>query len=208
MINHTFRIWLISLLIFLFLPMSIVFADYADGTYEIPFEMKEAGSDNTSIADSYFKKPANLSVNNGNYFIEMTITSSEWVKSLSGPYGAAKVLSEDQANNERVVQIQVDDLKNPVPLKMHVVVPEEIAGMPYDHEHTVRAVFNASSVPTKDQVTEKGSTDTKQEEATAPVQEAIENPPTNDSTPIVFYTILLIGAIAFFGIYRIRFARN
>ena len=56
------------------------FADIAEGTYEVNYEMKEAGNDNTSIADGYFSKPATLTVENGVKHIQLTVTSSSMVK--------------------------------------------------------------------------------------------------------------------------------
>src|SRR5690625_5808899 len=62
------------------LPKETVFADIADGTYEVNYEMKEAGSDNTSIADGYFSKPATLTVENGTKYIQLTVTSADMVE--------------------------------------------------------------------------------------------------------------------------------
>src|SRR5690625_4710534 len=174
-------------------------ATFADGTYSVPFELKEAGNNNTSIADGYFSKPATLVVKNGVNYIQLTTTESEWVKSISGPNGGSTVINE--SGNTRTVQLQVGDLSNPVNLKMHVVVPEDVAGMKYDHHHTVRAVFDVSGVSTAT----SGSSDTADQSGTG---DAVENPQTGDTSSIGLYVVLLVSSIAVLAFYRLRLARN
>lgn len=192
-------------------PVGTVFADMADGTYDVPFELKEAGSDSTSIADGYFSKPAKLIVENGTSTVQLTITNSEWVKSLSGPQGAASVVSEDKSNDSRTVQMEVGDLSQPVTMNMHVVVPEEIAGMEYDNNHTVRGAFDVSGVPAKAtpaQTNDEEKNADNQSEQPVAETTAEENPPTGDRTSIGLYVALLLSSVVVFAIYRLRFARN
>lgn len=194
-------------------------ATYADGTYDISFEMKEAGSDNTSIADGYFTKPAKLVVKNGANYIQLTTNESDWIKSMSGPMGSATDVSE--SGNTRTVQFEVGDLSNPVNMKMHVVVPEEIAGMEYDHNHSVRVVFNADNIPAATNESAEESTEAKDEveQVTAGADDTAEknpkaddttekNPKTGDTTPIGVYVFLLLASIAVLVIYETRFAKN
>src|SRR5699024_7125677 len=117
-------------------------------------------------------------------------------KSLSGPYGAAQVISD--SGDTRVVKLQVGDMNQPVTLNMHVVVPEEIAGMEYDNHHTARAVF--SGVPDL-------SSDTSNTEESA-AGGTVENPPTGDSTPIAMYVTLILASVGAFVVYRLRVART
>src|SRR5690625_4275252 len=206
--NKRFSLFFVlSVMIFTlaYLPMGSVVADIADGTYDVPFELKESGSENTSIADGYFSKPATLIVKNGQKNIQLTITNSEWVKALSGPHGNATVIHEDEANDMRTVQLQVGDLSNAVTLKMHVVVPEDVAGMPYDHEHTVRAVFDVSNI--KNNSNNEGSTSTNDGGTSTSDHQSndvVENPQTSDNSPIALYVILLITSVAVFTFYKLR----
>src|SRR5699024_12761708 len=105
------------------LPQETVFADIADGTYEINYEMKEAGNENTSIADGYFSKPATLTVENGTKYIQLTVTNADMVESLSGPNGPVDVISE--GDDTRTVKFSVDgDVTQPVNMEMHIIVPD------------------------------------------------------------------------------------
>ena len=64
------------------LPSNNVLAAFEDGTYQINYEVKEDGSNNTSIADGYFKKPAKLTVQNGVQTVQITLTESDMIKSI------------------------------------------------------------------------------------------------------------------------------
>lgn len=193
------------------LPVGTVFAAYADGTYSVPVEIKENNSNNVSIADGYFDNTAKLVVENGVNYIHLTVSSAEYVKSVSGPNGSAQVISE--SGNTKTLKLQVGDLSQPITLNMHIVVPKDVAGMEYDNHHKTQAVFDVSNVPaagtgegTTDQTTEQTteeSTDT--ERAT---DQTVENPPTGDSTPIAMYIALLVGSAVVFAVYKFRFARN
>src|SRR5690625_4260512 len=99
---------------FVVLPTGSASASIADGSYQINYEMKEASSNSTSIADGYFTKPATLTVENGTQYIQLTVTSADMVKSLSAPSGPVDVVSEDTANDTRTVKFKVEDRKSVV----------------------------------------------------------------------------------------------
>ncbi len=174
-------------------PNGVASAAIADGTYKVNYEMKEANSNNTSIADGYFAKPATLTVKNGVQHIQLTVTSAEMIKSLSAPSGPVSVVSDN--GDTRTVKFQVDgDLSQPVNMKMHIVVPDL-----YDTTHTARAIFDVSGL--------KGAAATgKSGEAG---DKAVDNPPTGDNSSIALYVMLLVGAVAgMIVIRKLRPAHN
>lgn len=186
-------------------PFGIAFADIADGTYTIDYEMKEANSQNTSIADGYFSKPATLTVKNGVKHIQLTVTSSSMIKSLSAPSGPVDVISE--GGDTRTVKFSVDgDLSQPVNMDMHIVVPDskEMPGG-YDMNHTARAVFDVSEL---DKAGSGGEANTS-ENTTEGTGQAEDNPPTGDNSQIALYVMLLVGsAVAIFVVRKLRPVRN
>lgn len=194
-----FSIAIIAILVTItlaFFPTGSAFAQLADGTYDLPYSVKEAGNNNVSIADGYFSKPAKLIVKNGEKHVQMTIKEANYVKSLSN----TSVVSDN--GNTRVVQMKVNDLSQPVSVSMHIVVPEEVAGMPYDHDHTARFVFDASGLGSN---TSSGNAT---ESGAATTGDSVENPPTGDSTSIGLYVALLFGSIVVFSVYKLRFAKD
>src|SRR5699024_3145707 len=95
------------------LPVGTALAAYADGSYEISYEIKEAGNDNTSIEDGYFSKPATLTIEGGAQYIQLTLTSSDMIKSLSVEGTPVDVVSD--SGDTRVVKFKVNgDLTKPV----------------------------------------------------------------------------------------------
>lgn len=197
------------------LPANNVSAAFADGTYDINYEIKEAGGGSTSIADGYFTKPAKLTVKDGAQSIQLTVTSADMIKSLS--IGGSPVQVVSDSGDTRVVKFSASNLSNPINMKMHIVVPDL-----YDTEHGAQAVFDVSSVPAKSSEKTEAKEDEKTTEAPAPSKddgsnndsskgestEEVVNPPTGDDTPIALYLGLLIGSILVFALYKFRFARN
>src|SRR5699024_7955484 len=142
--------------------------------------------------------------------IQLTVTSSSMVKSLSAPSGPVNVVSEDKGNETRTVKFKVDNLSQPVNMEMHIVVPDL-----YDMTHTARADFDVSGLPAAGSATtEKDSTDdgvaatedngsgeaktenngSEKAEETASGK-AEENPPTGDNSSIALYAVLLVGSV-------------
>lgn len=195
--RKSFFIAIIAIITFVIFPTGSAFAQIADGTYSVPYSIKEAGNNNVSIADGYFNKPAKLIVKNGEQHVQMTINQADYVKSLSN----SSVVSE--SGNTRVVQMKVNDLSQPVTLNMHVVVPEEVAGMPYDNHHKARAFFDVSGLDSS-----SGTSGNESESGVTATGDSVENPPTGDNTSIALYVTLLLASIVIFSVYRIRFAKN
>src|SRR5699024_12437561 len=66
-----------------FLPVDSASAQIADGTYDVSYEMKEAGNNNTSIADGYFQKQEKVTVSGGTATVQFTVTTASMGKTLS-----------------------------------------------------------------------------------------------------------------------------
>lgn len=177
------------------LPQTADAASFKNGTYDVSYEIKEAGGSSTSIADGYFLKPAKITIENGTYYAQFTVKNAEWIKSVSGPYGAATVVSTDKANDRKVLKLRVSDISSPVDLSMHIVVPEEVAGMEYDNNHKAKAVFNTSDIPTGSNDS-SGTNDSTTNTSVTPEQ----NPKTGDEAPIIIFALLFVGA----GLFLVR----
>lgn len=193
------------------LPANTAFAAMADGTYDISYEIQEAGGGSVSIADGYFSKPAKLTVNGDSQSIQLTLTSADMIKSLSVQDTPVQVVSD--SGDTRVVKFSVSDASQPVNMAMHVIVPDL-----YDQNHEAQAIFDVGNVPAE------AATPADDEDETTPIPKKdedktegssdkttdkdVENPPTGDNTPISLYIGLLVGSIVLFSVYKFRFARN
>lgn len=186
---------LIATVLLILVPTNLSNVDAA--SQDVSYKIVEAGKDSVSIADGYFVKPAKYTEENGKNYVELTLREAQYIKALSGPYGAVQVLSDD--GSKRVVKMQVGDLSKPVALDMHIVVPEEIAGMVYDNQHKARAIFDASGIKSG------GSS----ESTVGSGVDKEENPRTSDQTPLALYSVLILGsgAVLFF-IWKRRATSN
>lgn len=121
----------------------------SDGTYSIDYNILQADNDSVSIANDYFEKPATLTVENGLYYLQITMNHSKWVKELKteqdDSFIDVHVVSEDATEDKRVVAINVgNDLSEPHALQMHVQI-EEMSPV-YDHNYSVRLAFDVDSM--------------------------------------------------------------
>lgn len=122
-----------------------------DGVYRINYSVLKGDTDEASRMSDYFSHPASLTVKNGKQTISFKVKDHKSVASLktekNGSYQEAKTVSKDEAKNTRVVSFDVDDLKNEVKGKVHIVV----AAANYDQTYDIRFQFDSKSIaPVKD----------------------------------------------------------
>ncbi|MCY7567433.1 NEAT domain-containing protein [Bacillus safensis] len=122
-----------------------------DGVYRINYSVLKGDTDEASRMSDYFSHSASLTVKNGKQTISFTVKDHKSVASLktekNGSYQEAKTVSKDEAKNTRVVSFDVDDLKNEVKGKVHIVV----AAANYDQTYDIRFQFDSKSIaPVKD----------------------------------------------------------
>ncbi|MEH7794571.1 NEAT domain-containing protein [Bacillus safensis] len=122
-----------------------------DGVYRINYSVLKGDTDEASRMSDYFSHPASLTVKNGKQTISFTVKDHKSVVSLktekNGSYQEAKTVSKDEAKNTRVVSFDVDDLKNEIKGKVHIVV----AAANYDQIYDIRFQFDSKSIaPVKD----------------------------------------------------------
>ncbi len=119
---------------------------YADGEYSVPFSvLKDTGSETSATAE-YVVSPAKLIVQNGKMHIIMTLNNSSWWQYFRVNGAEVQVVSEDTANDKRVVKFEVKDLTQLVGAKIHIIVTG-IPGFTYDNKYDIRFKFNSSNIP-------------------------------------------------------------
>lgn len=200
--------------ILLFAPIGTAFANVADGTYDVPYEMKEANSDNTSIANGYFQSPATVTVNGDQATVQFTVTGADMVQSVGVSGSSISVIGEGDDTRTYEFNTSVANLKEPITMDMHIIVPEGTPGMEagYNQEHQARAVFDTSGLPeagSSEPETIEGVGESTGEGTSAEGETAEDNPQTGVSSPMMLYGVLIVGsAISLIAIKRIRTVRN
>ena len=117
--------------------------------YTIDFEVHKDGTDEISVMDGYTLKPAKLFVEDTDQFIELTLTSSNWIKLFqteqNGDFVDAEVVAENTDADTRTVRFPVEDLSSKLDAYTHVVI-EDIPGFEYDNYYTVQFAFDEASM--------------------------------------------------------------
>lgn len=123
---------------------------FADGEYTVPFTvLKDTGNEQSTTAE-YMVSPAKVIVQNDKIYAVVTLTNSSWWQYFKvqsgGGFTDVQVLSNDTANDKRVVKFEVKDIRQLVSAKIHVIVTG-IPGFTYDNKYDIRFKFNSSSIP-------------------------------------------------------------
>lgn len=118
-----------------------------DKVYEIDYVVKHESEDTASAADHFFLKPAHLLYKDGEKYLQLTVTNSDMIKSLSTANGDVVIVKENP-DGSMVIQFKVDgDLSDVINLNMFISVPD-MPAMPggYDMEHNARLFLDPSSL--------------------------------------------------------------
>jgi len=117
-----------------------------DKAYEINYVVKHETEDKVSTADSFFKKPAYLLYKNDEKYIQLTVTNSDMINSLSTANGDVIIVKEND-DGSMIIQFKLDgDLSDGIDLNMFISVPD-MPAMPggYDEEHDARLFLDPNS---------------------------------------------------------------
>ena len=152
-----YTISIFSILFFLFTvlltitpPKAAAASTYADGEHTLPFiVLKDSGNEQSATAE-YVVSPAKLVVENGKMHVVMTLNNSSWWQYFKVQSGGAftdvQVLSENKANDKRIVKFAVQDIEQLVSAKIHVIVTG-IPGFSYDNKYDIRFKFTSTNIP-------------------------------------------------------------
>ena len=105
----------------------------------VDFTIVKQSSDDRSVADGDFKKPAHTYKKNGKTYVRMTATRADWLRDFKvkagGTLRPAKTIGAP-TNNEQVYEFEVDSLNGESEASIHVVSADP--GFAYDNTYTIR----------------------------------------------------------------------
>lgn len=156
---------------------------YKNGVYELPYVVLKDNSEEVSVADTYFKKPATLNVKDGTYTVQATLKNASWWEYFKVAQGDSftdvKVLEMDEDNDSAKIEFNVDDIDEILHAKVHIIV-KGIPGFEYDNKYDIRLKFDTSKVARNDHVEDSQPSS---DESNEPKQNAQpENPNNNNYT--------------------------
>lgn len=213
---------LVSAFLFVFAIFTVMpltsHAQFADGTYELKYQVNKPESISASMANDYFLKPAKLIIKDGKATVQITIKNSAWVTEFNPP-GGTTIVSKNEGADTRVVQFAVANLSAPLTVAMKI----DIDDINYHHGYSVDFMFDASSIPAvadstttnkAENKTTSGSSNASNTSAsnlaTSTTNNAstsdnntndlaqVENPQTSDALPYIFIIAMVAAAFLFF----------
>lgn len=114
----------------------------ADGNYFIPFRILKDGSDSISMANDYVVSPALLKVAGSSRTVSFTVKQSFEIKSLTISGSSGNIISQNQANNTRVVSYTLPSLTG----KLNGTVRIDWDKYNYHKNYNIQFAFDESSV--------------------------------------------------------------
>jgi len=125
-------------------------SNYLDGEYTVPFTvLKDSGNEQSTTAD-YMVSPAKIIIQNNKTYAVVTLKNSSWWQyfkvQAGGGFAEVQVVSNDTANDKRVVKFEVKDIEQMVNAKIHIIVTG-IPGFNYDNKYDIRFNFNSANIP-------------------------------------------------------------
>ena len=125
----------------------------ADGLYTIDYQVWKENADEASSMGNYLSKPAKLIVENGKSYIQLNLSSSNFVTGfkteVNGQYVDADVISQDAAANTKVLRFEVENLSDITNIQL---------AMSYGMNHVVRMVFDEGSISVEEPEENPGTT--------------------------------------------------
>ncbi|MFB4213187.1 NEAT domain-containing protein [Shouchella sp. JSM 1781072] len=149
----------------------------ANGVYDVPFTVLKEGSSEPSVMDDYTKKPARVTVKNGSYQVDFTITNSNWYKDFTVEGKKPEVISDTPETGERTVRFTTNE--ETVKAWVHIVVTG-IPGFNYDNSYNVDIAFDYedATVIELDETEQPEEEQPEQPETEQPEEEQPEQPET------------------------------
>ena len=122
----------------------------------IDYTVSKDTSDEVSYMDQYMEKPAKVSFENGETYVEMTLKSASYWKSFELLDGAdpidVQTVSEDKDSDTKVIKFKVKPGTKKLTSKVHIVVP----AVNYDNKYTTYVNFK-EAIPEAPTSTEQPS---------------------------------------------------
>lgn len=197
---------LVALLSILVTPSLSASAALADGKYTINYQVNKPDSTSASMANDYFVKPGTIIVKNGSAVIQLKVKNSAWITKFESSTGGNKVISENKAEDTRIVQFALPSYSSPTAVAMKV----DIDDLNYHHEYTVDYVWDAKSLKNEDGsavvATTVQNNSNKDKEVnnnnatnTSSDKEKVSNPQTSDTFPLIILLFFCVSGFILFN---------
>lgn len=183
---------------------------------DLNYDVLKHKTQDISMANDYFNKPAKLVDKNGKQYIQLTVNHSHWIVNFTFNGHKENIVNEDKAKDERTSEFPVDKTSGEVAGTIKVFIDEEVNGKPfkYDHNYNITYLLKGDANNSQDTAATpgadkgdagKGGTSQSESGPTSPdgktssPDQAAVNPQTGAGESIWLYAALAGGALLLVG---------
>jgi len=157
---------------------------YAAEGKSINFEVLKYNTNDTSMANDYFEKPAKLIEKDVKKVLQITVNHSHWITGMSIDGSKEKIISKDASKDMRTSEFVVNKASGKVNGTIAVYINEPVNGKPFKYDHHYNITFKFDG---KDGGGATGSPNIVQDKST------VENPQTSGGIPAYTYLIPIVS---------------
>lgn len=183
------------LVLFIFLFSWVPNVSHAAEGKSINFEVLKYNTNDTSMANDYFEKPAKLIEKDGKKVLQITVNHSHWITGMSIDGHKEKIINKDASKDIRTSEFELSKASGKVNGTISVYINEPVNGKPfkYDHHYNITFKFDGKDSGAT------GSPNIVQDKSN------VENPQTSGGIPTYTYLIPIVSLFALITISVMTF---
>ncbi|WP_412519989.1 heme uptake protein IsdC [Staphylococcus simulans] len=108
---------------------------------ELNYDILKHKTQDVSMANDYFNKPAKLIDKNGKQYVQFTVNHSHWIVNFTFNGQKETVVHEDKAKDERTSEFSIDKTSGEIPGTIKVYIDEEVNGKPFKYDHNYNITY-------------------------------------------------------------------
>lgn len=184
---------------------------FAASEKTLNYEVLKYNTNDTSIANDYFNKPAKVVEKNGKKYVQITVNHSHWITGMAIEGHKENIINTNKDKDERTSEFEVSKTSGKVDGTISVYINEPVNGKPfkYDHHYNITYKFDGASDQgdnsTSTSITKSENGGTGDTNATSSNDgKTEENPQTSGALPTYYYLaptlalIVMISSIIFY----------
>lgn len=108
---------------------------------DLNYDILKHKTQDVSMANDYFNKPAKLVDKNGKQYVQFTVNHSHWIVNFTFNGQKENIVHEDKAKDERTSEFLIDKTSGEIPGTIKVYIDEEVNGKPFKYDHNYNITY-------------------------------------------------------------------
>lgn len=108
---------------------------------DLNYDILKHKTQDVSMANDYFNKPAKLIDKNGKQYVQFTVNHSHWIVNFTFNGQKENIVHEDKAKDERTSEFLIDKTSGEIPGTIKVYIDEEVNGKPFKYDHNYNITY-------------------------------------------------------------------